>query len=307
METGTSGARALINWRWLVPGFLLTGVMGWGVHSVLLEMCKVPYPEQLPRTGTVPFLNYAVSVWALFVFCRLAGPQVSTLRSWQKCLGLGVLLVMLNETLRVIFIVGVITTAWTYSFVDIGQGAFAPFLLGILVAVVVPRTKRWWQQALAILLVTAVMFLGVRPLVAAAFKPLLAAMAHLNHVQVYASTSWQLNTAACVGIVEPTFASFVMVALVWPRLSGRLLWRAGQFALLLALINQVFLTAFYNPFFASTLSVQMAMLSAGQFTLEWLTLGFLAALTWHLSRSDLGQNNVRSLRTGEGASSKKGR
>ena len=202
-------------------------------------------------------------------------------------LGLGVLLVMLNETLRVIFIVGVITTAWTYTFVDIGQGAFAPFLLGVLAAWVVPRTKRWWQQAVAAVLIAAVVFFGFRPLVAAAFKPLLAAMAHLNHAPIYASTSWQLNTAACVGIVEPTLASFVMVALVWPQLSGRLFWRAWQFALLLALIRRVFLSAFYYPFFApATLNAPMAMLSAGQFTLEWLTLGFLTALTWHLSRSE---------------------
>ena len=201
--------------------------MAWGVHAVLLEVCKVPYPEQLPHTGIVPFLNYALSVAALFVFCRLATPGVAALRPWQQCLGLGVLLVMLNETLRVIFIVGVITTAWTYSFVDGVQGAFAPLLLGILVAWVFPQTKRWWQQALATWLIAAAMFFGFRPLVGAVFKPLLAAMTPFNHGQVYASTSWQLNTAACVGIVEPTLASFLMVASVWPRLSGRLLWRAG--------------------------------------------------------------------------------
>lgn len=283
METETSRVRAPINWRWLVPGFFVTGVAAWGVHSVLLEACKVPYPAQLPHTGIVPFLNYAASVWALFIFCRLAAPRVSTLRIWQKCLGLGVLLVMLNETLRVAFIVGVITTAWTYSFVDQVQSAFAPFLLGVLVALVAPQTRRWWQQLAATFVIAIVMFFGVRPLVAAAFKPLLDAMAHLNHAPIYSNTSWQLNTAACVGIVEPTLASFVMVALVWPHLSGPLLWRTAQFALLLALINRVFFTAFYYPFFVSSLSVPMAMLSAGQFTLEWLTLGFLTALTWHLS------------------------
>ena len=64
------------------------------------------------------------------------------------------------------------------------------------------------------LLIAAVMWFGVRPLVAAAFKPLLAAVAHLNHVQIYASTSWQLNTAAGIGFVEPALASFLMIALV---------------------------------------------------------------------------------------------
>ena len=284
MRTKETDERVLINWRRLIPGFVLTGLVAWGVHSTLLEVCGVPYAAQLPHTGPVPFLNYAASVWALLVFCHLAAFQVTALRTWQKCLGLGVLLVMLNETLRVAFIVGVITTAWTYSIVDNIVGAVAPFLLGILVALVAPQTTRRWQQGAAALLIAAAFFFGVRPLVASAFKPLLAAMAHLNHAQVYSSTSWQLNTAAGIGMVEPALASFLMVALVWPRLSGRLIWRASQFALLLALINRVFFTAFYNPFFVSSLSVPMAMLSAGQFTLEWLTLGLLTAVTWHLSR-----------------------
>ena len=103
----------------------------------------MPYPAQLPHTDLVPFLNYAASVLALVVFCRLAAPQVSSLRTWQKCLGVNLLLVMLNETLRVAFIVRVITTAWSYSFVDNVTGAVAPFLLGILVALVAPRTTRW--------------------------------------------------------------------------------------------------------------------------------------------------------------------
>ena len=286
ITTKATDRRALIDWRRLVPGFLLTGLVAWGVHSVLLEVCKVPYPAQLPHTGLVPFLNYAASVLALFVFCHLATPRVSALRTWQRCLGLGVLLVMLNETLRVAFIVGVITTAWTYSFVDNVTGAVAPLLLGILVALVAPRTTRRWQQAAAALLVAAVMFFGVRPLVAAAFKPLLAAMAHLNHAQVYSSTSWQLNTAAGIGFVEPALASFIMVALVWPQLTGGMVQRALRFALLLALISRVLFIAFYYPFFTS-LSAPLAMLSAGQFTLEWLTLGLLTAVTWHLSQREI--------------------
>ena len=41
-ETTETNGRAAIDWRRLVPGFLLTGVLAWGVHSVLLEACKVP-------------------------------------------------------------------------------------------------------------------------------------------------------------------------------------------------------------------------------------------------------------------------
>ena len=292
MTTRATDGRALIDWRRLVPGFLLTGLVAWGVHSTLLEVCKVPYPAQLRRTGLVPFLNYAASALALFVFCHLAAPRVSALRTWQRCLGLGVLMVMLNETLRVAFIVGVIITAWTYSFVDNLVGAVAPFLLGILVALVAPRTTRWWQKVAAALLVAAAMFFGVRPAVAAAFNPLLAAMAHLNHAQVYSSTSWQLNTAAGVGFVEPALASFLMVALAWPQLAGRLSWRVVQFALLLALISRVLFTAFYYPFYASALSVPLAMLSAGQFTLEWLTLGLLTAVTWQMSWRQTDQSHL---------------
>ena len=294
-ETTETDGRAAMNWRRLVPGFLLTGVLAWGVHSVLLEVYKAPYPAQLPHTGLVPFLDYAAGVLALFVFCHLAGPRVAALRAWQKCLGLGLLLVMLNETLRVTFIVGVITTAWTYSAVDNLAGAVAPFVLGILAALVAPRTTRRWQQGAAVFLIAAVMWFGVRPAAAAAFKPLLAAVAHLNHAQVYSNTSWQLNTAAGIGFVEPALASFLMIALVWPQLAGPPGWQAVQFALLLALIRRVLFAAFYYPFFTS-LSAPLAMLSAGQFTLEWLTLGLLTAVTWHLSRREI--NQVSYLRTG---------
>ena len=290
MKTTGAGEWPSINWQRLVPGFLLTGVMAWGVHSVLLEVCKVPYPAQLPRTGVVPFLDYAAGALALFVFCHLASPRVSALRTWQRRLGLGVLLAMLNETLRVAFIVGVITTAWTYSFVSNVQGAVAPFLLGILVALAAPRTTRWWERAAAAFLIAAVIFFGVKPLVAAAFQPVLAAMAHLDHAQVYSDTSWQLNTAAGIGFVEPALASFVMVALAWPRLSGHPGWRVAQFALLLALIRRVLFSAFYYPFFTS-LNAPLAMLSAGQFTLEWLTLGLLTAVTWHLSWRGVDRSN----------------
>ena len=288
MNTAETDGQTRTNWRRLLSGFFLTGILAWGVHSVLLEVCKVPYPAQLPSAGIVPFLNYAASALAILILCRLAAPRVSTLRPWRKCLGLGVLLVMLNETLRVMFIVGVITTAWTHSFVDYSQGAIAPFLLGVLVALVAPRTTRWWQQAAAAFLIAAVIFFGVRPLVTAGFRPLLAAVAHLDHERIYSDTSWQLNAAAGLGFIEPALASFVLVALVWPRLSGRPGWRALQFALLLTVGRRNFFAAFYYPFFASSLSAPMAMLSAGQFTLEWLTLGLLTAATWHLSRSDPG-------------------
>ena len=243
----------------------------------------------------MPFLDYAAGVLALFVFCHLAAPRVAALRTWQKCLGLGLLLVMLSEILRVAFIVGVITTAWTYSFVDNMAGAVAPFVLGILVALVAPRTTRRWQQGVAVLLIAAVMWFGVRPAAAASFRPLLASMTHLQHPQIYSNTSWQLNTAAGIGFVEPALASFLMIALVWPQLAGQPGWRAVQFALLLALIRRVFFDAFYYPFFSS-LSAPLAMLSAGQFTLEWLTLGLFTAVTWHLSRREISQPS--SLRTG---------
>ena len=92
----------------------------------------------------------------------------------------------------------------------------------ILVALVAPRTTRWWRKGAAVLLIAAAMFSGVHTAVAAAFEPLLAAMAHLTHEKIYSNTSWRLNTAAGIGFVEPALAGFLMVALVWPQLAGRL-------------------------------------------------------------------------------------
>ena len=158
---------------------------------------------------------------------------------------------MLNEVFRVMFIESMITTA------------------------------RFWQKATAALLITALVFFGFRPLVTEGFKQLLSAIDYLSHDQIYSDTSWQLNTVAYVGYIEPTLACFIMVALVWPRLAARPAWRVVLFAFLIVLIRGTFFITFYYPFYAHS-GVPMAMLSAGQLTLEWLTLGLLTAMTWQL-------------------------
>ena len=267
------------NWRRLVPGMILTGALALSVHVVLLDVLKVPYPSQLPKTGVVAFLNYAVSVLALFGFYGLASPGFARLSLVWRCLGLSGLLIMLNEVFRVMFIESMITTAWAYSFVNNVQRVLPLLLIGCLVSLAAPKLTRFWQKAIAALLIAALVFFGFRPLVADEFKHLLAAIAYLSHDQIYSDTSWQLNTFAYLGYVEPTLACFIMAALVWPRLSARPGWRVVQFALLIVLIRGTFFMTVYYPFYAH-LSVPLAMLSAGQFTLEWLTLGLLTAMTW---------------------------
>ena len=273
--------REHINWWRLVPGMILTGGLALSVHVVLLDVLKIPYPAQLPKTGAVAFLNYAAGVLALFGFYGLASPWFSRLSPVWRCLGLSLLLIMLNEVFRVMFIEGMITTAWAYSFVNNVQRVFPLLLIGCLVSLAAPKLARFWQKATAALLIAAVVFFGFRPLVTAEFKHLLSAIEYLSHNQIYSDTSWQLNAFAYLGYVEPTLACFIMAALVWPRLSARPAWRVVQFAMLIVLIRGTFFMTFYNPFYAHS-GVPMAMLSAGQFTLEWLTPGLLTAVTWQL-------------------------
>ena len=270
-----------INWWRLVPGIILTGALALSVHVVLLDVLKIPYPSQVPKTGVVAFLNYAVSVLALFGFYDLASPWFFRLSPVWRSLGLSLLLIMLNEVFRVMFIEAMITTAWAYSFVNNVQRIFPLLLIGCLVAMAAPKLTRFWQKATAAVLIAGLTFFGFRPLLTEKFKHLLSAIDYLSHDQIYSDTSWQLNTVAYIGYVEPTLASFIMAALVWPRLSARPGWRAVQFALLIVLIRGLFFVMFYYPFYAH-LSVPLAMLSAGQFTLEWLTLGLLTAMTWQL-------------------------
>ena len=270
-----------IHWWRLVPGMILTGGLALSLHVVLLEVLKIPYPSQLPKTGVFPFLNYAVSVLALFGFYDLASPWFARLSPVWRALGLSGLLIMLNEVFRVMFIESMITTAWAYSFVNNVQRVFPLLLIGCLVSLAAPKLTWYWQKATAAFVIASVIFFGFRPLVVAGFKHFLAAIEYLNHDQIYSDTSWQLNTIAYIGYVEPTLACFIMAALVWPQLSTRPGWCVVQFALLIVLIRGTFFMTFYYPFYAP-LGVPMAMLSAGQFTLEWLALGLLTAVTWQL-------------------------
>jgi hypothetical protein len=198
-----------------------------------------------------------------------------------RCLVLFLLASMLSESLiRVPVMNGFATTAWRYSIVESLPRLIRTLLICCLVVFASPTLIRLWQKIVGALAISAIVQLLCVPFVSKVFGHILASIAYLNHDEVYkAPYGWQIEVPAYITYMEPVVACFVMVALVWDRLSKNLSTRTIQFVLLVMMINGRLLAPFIYVLY-STFRPALALLSMGQFFLEALTLALLTTLTW---------------------------
>ena len=267
------------SWSKLVIGAILTGFCAMSVHLIMLEWLHVPYPVGYPESGLLLFLTEAILTLSVVHFWWLVSNRLSAFSKMARCAVLFLLLVMLREQLiRRPMMESVVTTAWTHSFVA-NIPMLVPFLvLACLVVFFAPWLSAPWQRPVGSLLIALIAFVAARPVFACAFQPLLVTIAALEHGEV-------CTHGPCVEIpgyltyAEPVLAAFVVVALVWDRLSARLALRLVQFVLLLMLMDLSFLRPLVYGV-AGPIGFWPGMLSMGQFWLEHLVLAFGTAATW---------------------------
>ena len=269
-------------WPKVLAGATLTGFCALSVHVVMLEWLHVPYPYGYPEDGLPPFLPEAALALAVVCFWRLASDRLAILPRAAQCAILFLLLAMLREQLvRKPTMEGVVTTAWIHSFVA-NIPMLVPFLvLACLVVPFTPRLATAWQRIGGALAAALLAFAVAGPLFARAFQPLLASIAFLEHGEVCTHGPC-VEIPAYLTYIEPVTAAFVVVALVWDRLSPRPPLRLAQFVLLLMVMDLSFFRppvyGLYDP-----AGFGAGMLSMGQFWLEHLVLALGTAATWVLS------------------------
>src|ERR1700690_731703 len=89
------------------------------VHDFMLETLKIPYPKTVGLPISIKLLNEFVRLFALATICRLSRPKLKGISRATAALAAGLLLMMLNETLRVLVIESTIVGSWLYSVLDI--------------------------------------------------------------------------------------------------------------------------------------------------------------------------------------------
>lgn len=209
------------RWRPLLAGAVLTGFCALSVHVVMLEWLHVPYPAGYPNGGVLPFLTDAALALATITFWRLASDRLAVVSPLWRCLVLFVLLVMLREQLiRKPTMESFVTTAWIHSFVANIPELFPFLLLSCLIVPITPRLVSAWQRIVAAALLAGVSFALGSWLFGLAFRPVLVSISHLEHAEVCTHGPC-VEVPAYLTYAEPVTAAFVVVALVWDRLSAR--------------------------------------------------------------------------------------
>jgi hypothetical protein len=256
----------------------------------MLQNLEVPYPINYPFSGWPAFLSVTLTALALTYFYQLSNDGWAEVSLPARCLYIFVLAAMVRETLiRRPVMNGFATTAWRYSLVDNLPRLITVLLISCLVVAAAPKLDQLWKKILGALLIAVLVQLVCVPFIDRAFAHIMASLEYLNHDEVYkVPYGWQIEVPAYITYAEPVAACFIMVALIWNKLPGSLLTRICAFVLLVLMINASLIRpvvyVFYAPF-----SATVALLSAGQFFLEALTLGLLTALTWRFCQKSAGQ------------------
>jgi len=255
------------------------------VHDFMLETLKVPYPKTVGLPISVKFLGDLVRMAALAVLCRVARPSLRGGSRLVEALSIGVLLVMLHETIRVFLIESTIVGSSMYTACDIAPRALSWFVCGVAVAWISLGDQKPRTVALAIIALVAVEVFALHPALDAVGASLMQGLSEpvIRYTDPY---PFKVNLLIYVTFIEPTIAAFVIAAYCWPHLGTGSLRRIMAFTALLLLVRGRFIALLVESFWVDQPRMT-AFLAVGQFFLETLVLGLLVALAWNYASSRL--------------------
>jgi len=268
-----------LPWPTMIGGGIVTGFLSLGVHILMLQGLGIPFPGRVGVPAWASLLNVALAVAALMYLDALLREQTMLRLPWRRWLVLAALYATLKEALRGNIMNAVVTTAWTFSAAQTISPVLYSLVLAGLVVLVGPRASKPALRLVAAAVIALVMSFAVKPTVGAMLSPLMSAIAHLDHADVYPFPyGWHVMIWAYLTYAEPVIAAFVTAALVWPQLRGRR-GTIVKFTVMIAAIKGAILPTFLFSQFDKA-GPAVGMLSESQFLFEALLLGLLAGATW---------------------------
>lgn len=265
-------------WLFLLVAAILIAPLSLFVHDFMLEKLKVPYPKTVGLPIWITFLNDIVRFLGLAAICGFSRAQFKGAARFAGAFVAGLLLAMLDETLRVFMIESAIIGNWLYSILDIAPRALSSFAGGFATAWIAFSDLRRRNMALAVLLIAALVAFAIHPALDALCALLKSRL--LEPAPLYSDPyPFKINVLIYITFIEPTVTAFVIAWLCWPALAAGLLMRICEFAALLLLVRGRFVELFVESFWVRQ-PFPGAFLAESQFFLETLTLGVLVGIAW---------------------------
>jgi hypothetical protein len=264
-------------------GGVCTLVGGLSVHVILQQTFHVPFPSQYPAHAFIEQLDQATIVFGLLLFVSWAAGTVSRFPFVGRWAIVFTVYVMLRESLRAALMEGVVTTSFVYPMLELIPKLSAALVLTFLCVLAQPVVPRIWQKIVA----SGVIYVIVSSILAFAtrqfFAPLLAHFAYLQHNEVYLMPYGEnVLVPAYLTYVEPVVGCIIAAGLVWQRLACRSRGAIVWFTFLILLLRRSLFPPFIYLIYERHQRLT-ALISAGQFSLETITLAVFAALTWRFS------------------------
>lgn len=263
----------------LAIGLLAAGFLALSIHVVMLAY-GVPFPIPQPPLWA-KWLHLTLVVGGTLAVLQWAAPGFARLRLVKRMLITFAMIAMLQETMRVTIMPVVVTGGWLQPVIALAS----PLARILVIAMLCVVASRWLRGT------ATVMFAA--PLVAAAgtaanlalgwaLSPILQYASRFARDDLYTFPyPFHVTAAAYVTYVEAVAGAALMTVLVWNQFPGSRLARLLMLAALAALIKGVVGGTFVYGFFTGS-SAAMGLFSWSQFLFEFLALGFLVGLAWHL-------------------------
>jgi hypothetical protein len=276
--TAPQSAFCTRTWFFLLISTCLIAPISLFVHDFMLETLKIPYPTTVDLPNAVRFLNDLIRLFALGLICRLSRSKLEIFSRTLAALLVGLIVMMLNETFRVLIIESALVGSWLYSVYDIAPRALSLLVCSSAVAWFGLGDHKHRNVVLVTVVLAALEVFAIHPPLDSICGWLKSSLTEptLLYTEPY---PFKINAVIYATFIEPTIAAFVIVSFCWPALGGGPLRRTFAFTALLLLVRGRLIALFVESFWVKQ-PLPTAFLAESQFFLETLTLGLLVGIAW---------------------------
>ncbi len=271
----------------LAVGLVITAFLALGSHDLAIAHLGIPYPSD----GDVPpwarFLGQVVRLGAMVYVCRLARWYLDKRSTVLAATIFGLLIVFLQETLRVIVVDNIVSDGWidlrwVHLLMNRLPNALLSFYSGAIAVVIARKigSDRHVRLLIAIAVASAIGYFGLLPALTAVSDLITAALQLTEVPEVHTMPYGIYVYKYIYGMfIEPTISSFALIYLLWPALNGSKPRRIAIFVFLMLLMRgRVIATGVFSFWIKD--SWALAFAAEGQFFIETLILAALTGLTW---------------------------
>lgn len=271
----------------LAVGLVITAFLALGSHDLAIAHLGIPYPNDSDVPPWARYFGQFVRLGAMVYVCRLASWYLDKRSTALAAAIFGLLIVLLQETLRVIVVDNIVSDGWidlrwVYLLMTRLPNALLSFYCGAIAVIIARKigSNRHVPLLIAVAVASAIGYFGLLPAMKAIADLLTAALQLTETPEVHTMPYGIYVYKYIYGMfIEPTISSFALIYLLWPALGGSKTHRIILFAFLMLMMRgRVIATGLFSLWIKD--SWAMAFAAEGQFFVETLILAALTGLTW---------------------------